>query len=113
MVVTMNSFETYLRIHLLLHKSNRDYIKNMHNKNNDNVNHPKHYASSLGEIECIDAIESALGRDQFIGFLRGNIIKYQWRLGKKDCPAQENKKAIWYAKKLHDVLEKMVNENDK
>lgn len=109
----MNTLENLLLIQSLMYKANRDFIKNMHNKNNDNVNHPKHYASSLGEIECIDAIESALGRDQFIGFLRGNIIKYQWRLGKKDCPAQENKKAIWYAKKLHDVLEKMVNENDK
>jgi hypothetical protein len=111
MVAMMNSLETYLLIHSLLHKSKRDYIKKIIENNSDNVSHPKHYASSSGDIECIDAIESALGRDQFIGFLRGNIIKYQWRLGKKDCPVQENKKALWYAKKLHDVLEKNYGKN--
>lgn len=69
---------------------------------NDNVNHPAHYAS--GKIECIDAIESALGREQFIGFLRGQIIKYTWRLGKKQNSSEDNQKAIWYANKLNEVL---------
>lgn len=72
----------------------------------EKINHPAHYQASDGTIECIDAIESALGREQFIGFLRGNIIKYQWRLGRKDCEIQDNDKAIWYANKLNSVLER-------
>ena len=39
-----------------------------------------------------------------IGFLRGQVIKYQWRLGKKDSSVQDNQKAIWYANKLNEVL---------
>lgn len=68
----------------------------------DNVNHPLHYTQ--GEIECIDAIESALGREGFIAFLRGQVIKYQWRLMSKLDPSQDNEKSIWYAKKLGEVL---------
>ena len=68
----------------------------------DAVNHPEHYTQ--GEIECIDAIAAALGQEGFIAFLRGQVIKYQWRLGRKDLPAQDNAKAIWYANKLAEVL---------
>lgn len=70
----------------------------------DLVNHPLHYAETDNGIECIDAIRAALGREQFIGFLRGQVIKYQWRLGKKDDAAQDNDKAVWYANKLAEVL---------
>lgn len=69
---------------------------------NDLVNSPMHYTQ--GKIECIDAIESALGREGFIAFLRGQVIKYQWRLGLKDCMKRDNEKAIWYANKLNEVL---------
>jgi len=69
----------------------------------DLVNHPAHYTS--GSIECIDAIEAALGRDGFIAFLRGQVIKYQWRCGLKDNAAQDAAKARWYADRLVSVLE--------
>lgn len=68
----------------------------------DSVNHPKHYTS--GNIECIDAIEAALGKDGFTAFLRGQVIKYQWRLGLKDDASQDAAKAVWYADKLAKVL---------
>lgn len=32
-----------------------------------------------GEVECIDAIKSALTEEEFRGFCKGNIIKYVWR----------------------------------
>lgn len=70
----------------------------------DMVNHPPHYAETDNGIECIDAIRAALGREQFIGFLRGQVIKYQWRLGKKASSIEDNQKAIWYANKLNEVL---------
>lgn len=43
----------------------------------DNVNKPNHYTS--GDIECIDAIKSALTEEEFRGYCKGNIIKYVWR----------------------------------
>jgi hypothetical protein len=71
----------------------------------DLVNHPAHYTSAENGIECIDAIEAALGRDGFIAFLRGQVIKYQWRCGLKDDATQDAAKARWYADRLVSVLE--------
>lgn len=68
----------------------------------DAVNHPTHY--NQGGIECIDAIEAALGPDGFVAFLRGQVIKYQWRLGLKDAAAQDAAKADWYSRKLVETL---------
>jgi hypothetical protein len=70
--------------------------------NADPINNLAHYTH--GEIECIDAIASALGKDGFIAFLRGQVIKYQWRLGHKDSAAQDAAKACWYADKLAEVV---------
>jgi hypothetical protein len=69
----------------------------------DAVDHPSHY--NQGSIECIDAIESALGRDGFIAFLRGQVIKYQWRCGLKDASLQDARKANWYGQRLAAYLE--------
>ena len=66
----------------------------------DSVNNPSHYAS--GSIECIDAMESMLSRDEFIGYLRGNIFKYQWRYKHKNG-LEDLKKAEWYQRKLISV----------
>lgn len=67
----------------------------------DNVEHPSHYCR--GGIECIDAIEASLGKDEFTGFLRGNIIKYIWRYKDKNG-LEDLKKAQWYLNKLIEVV---------
>jgi predicted transcriptional regulator len=69
------------------------------NKQKENVNSPAHYNS--GSVECIDAIESMLTKEEFIGFLRGNILKYQWRYKQKNG-AEDLKKAQWYFDKLKE-----------
>jgi hypothetical protein len=61
------------------------------------VHHPDHY--NVGNIECIDAIESALSPDQFAGFCRGNAIKYIWRCDSKGGN-EDLKKALWYLERL-------------
>ncbi len=65
------------------------------------VNHPAHY--NQGKIECIDAIESALSREEFIGFLRGNMLKYTWRMRSKNGH-EDKKKSDWYSNRLEKVL---------
>lgn len=60
---------------------------------NDMVNHPPHYQ---GKVECIDAIESALGPDGFAAYCRGNAIKYAFRAGRKGDAKLDLAKAIWY-----------------
>ena len=63
----------------------------------DNVNNPSHYADS--SIECIDAMEAMMTPEQFIGYLRGNVFKHQWRYEKKNG-LEDLKKAQWYLEKL-------------
>jgi hypothetical protein len=64
----------------------------------DPVNSPSHYTD--GGIETIDYLKAKLTQDEFAGYLRGNILKYVSRAGKKDDVAQDLKKAQWYLNKL-------------
>ena len=68
----------------------------------DMVNHPPHYTD--GGIETIDYIKAKLSREEYIGYLRGNILKYTSRLGKKDNITQEVGKIGWYTRELADFL---------
>lgn len=74
-------------------------IKEMvENKHSNMINHPPHYTH--GAIECIDALRAALSATEFIGFLRGNAIKYLWRAPHKNAYLQDLDKAIWYINRL-------------
>lgn len=48
-----------------------------------------------------EAIEAVLSHEEFVGFLRGNVIKYAMRQGKKD--SDDANKARHYAQKLREV----------
>ena len=37
-----------------------------------------------GDVEPIELMQAQMTREAFMGFLRGNIIKYASRFGKKD-----------------------------
>ncbi len=41
---------------------------------NDIINHPCHYADT--KIEVIDYIEDKLTKEEYRGYLTGNVIKY-------------------------------------
>ena len=69
----------------------------------DAVNHPDHY--TFGTIECIEAIEAALG-DGFPAYCRGNALKYLWRAGHKINAVEDLRKAAWYAQRCANWLEK-------
>jgi hypothetical protein len=73
----------------------------MTTKKKDMVNKPPHY--NQGSVECIDAMESMLSREEFIGYLRGNSFKYRWRWRGKNGQ-QDLDKAKWYERKLEDIL---------
>jgi len=49
-------------------------------------------------------MESVLTKEEFCGFLKGNIIKYSMRAGKKDGSTDDSEKAIHYMRKLEEVL---------
>jgi hypothetical protein len=69
----------------------------------DLVNHPTHYNS--GGIECIQAIEASMELEAFQGYLKGNILKYIWRMSYKGKALEDCKKSQWYLNKLISTLE--------
>ena len=80
-------------------------VDNLDDVLEDLVNHPSHYKSEGGgNIECIDAIQSALTPEEFIGFCKGNNIKYTWRSNRKQDVRTNIKKAHWYLNKLLENL---------
>ena len=50
-----------------------------------------------------DVMEMVLTYPEFVGFLKGNIIKYSMRAGRKDG-TDDAAKAKHYAQKLHEVM---------
>lgn len=68
------------------------------------INKPKHYQSKDG-LECIDVIRAQLSPEEYVGYLRGNAIKYQWRMMKKDdWPHRDAGKLQWYVNKLLEAI---------
>lgn len=63
----------------------------------DRINNPPHYKQ--GDIECIDAIKSALTAEEFRGYCKGNALKYIWR-EKHKGQNESVEKAIWYLNKI-------------
>ena len=76
-------------------------------KKKDNVNHPEHY--TRGGIECIDAIEASMEPAQFLGYLKGNALKYLWRYEDKGG-IEDLEKCQWYVKKLKKKEKKLRKE---
>jgi hypothetical protein len=58
-----------------------------------------------GGLECIDAMKAISTPAEFQAFCRLTAFKYLWRLGEKDNPAKENKKAQDYLRWLAQSLE--------
>lgn len=69
------------------------------------VDAPAHYRAG-SPYETIRVLREWPPREQFIGFLRGNVIKYQSQLGAKAGadPAEEAGKARLYAEYLERFL---------
>ena len=61
-----------------------------------------HYTDMV--IQPWDVMESVLTHEEFVGFLKGNIIKYSMRAGKKDG-SDDASKAAHYFLKLKELTE--------
>jgi len=55
-----------------------------------------HY-NATGEFQPIEVMQAFMTPEQFEGFLRGNVIKYSCRAGRKDDQKKEVDKVIQYA----------------
>lgn len=63
---------------------------------NNAVEHPKHYRLE-GINEVLDVIRYALSEEEYLGFLKGNVIKYVLRAPYKGELEQDWEKASYYA----------------
>lgn len=77
-------------------------------KNEDKPNKVKNINATHYELwngfEAIDIIKNTLSKDEYIGYLKGNILKYQLRLGKKDNVEKEKEKIKDYQNELNEIL---------
>lgn len=64
----------------------------------------KHY-QLWNDFETIDIIKNVLTEEEYKGFLKGNILKYQLRLGKKDNVEKEMEKIKDYQNELNSILQ--------
>jgi len=68
-----------------------------------NIEENKHHLI-WGDTQSIELIEDFLSKEEYKGFLKGNILKYQLRLGKKDDVSKELKKIQDYTNELNKLL---------
>jgi hypothetical protein len=101
----MNGWEPVKEVPLMLEESEKNNLEAMLLATtkpkrvkakllDDPVNSPAHY--TVGGIETIDYIKAKLSPEEFIGYLKGNVIKYTSRAGKKQDTIQDLEKAQWY-----------------
>ena len=68
----------------------------------DDVNNPKHY-DLFPDQQVIDVIQAALTEEEFVGYCKGNALKYRLRAGDKGDALKCLAKANWYQNKLRGV----------
>lgn len=67
----------------------------------DAIQHGGNHYKDMG-VQPWHVMEAVLTREEFIGYLKGNVIKYGMRQGKKDSPDAD--KCQHYRQKLNEVL---------
>ena len=76
----------------------------------DEIDKPEHYNS--GNIETIDYIIDVLGPYDAIHYCHGNVLKYLGtRTWNKGDPISNVGKAIWYLKKMKELMKQTEGTN--
>ena len=90
----MNTFDSYG------HQSIREYMEEVQEAAKQQVG-GTHYTSL--DVQPWDVMEVILTPEEFIGYLKGNIIKYSIRQGRKEG-SDDGGKALHYKAKLEEFL---------
>ena len=75
----------------------------------EKVNHPQHYGGDT-TYEVIKVLKAWLTPEEYIGFLKGNVIKYDARSAKKGSMLEDVRKAQWYQNELAVALAEFCKE---
>ena len=70
----------------------------------DMVNTPKHYELLPG-VEVHHIIKACLTEEEFIGWHKGNAIKYLLRAEKKGKPVEDRQKCKWMLEKVIPMIQ--------
>lgn len=74
------------------------------------IEKPEHY--NTGNIETIDYIIDVLGPYDAIHYCHGNVLKYLGtRLWRKGDPISNVDKAVWYLKKMRELMKQTEGVN--
>ena len=68
----------------------------------DPVHHPNHYMLAP-ELEAIDVIRASLTPNEYMGYLKGSILKYRLRAGRKGEAEQDIAKSDWYRERAVEM----------
>lgn len=71
------------------------------NEQNHEEYYDKHYQSAHQPIE---AMQANMTKEEFVGYLKGNIMKYICRFGKKDSAIKESAKIKRYSQWLEQAV---------
>lgn len=69
---------------------------------NDEINNPAHYML-FPDMQAIDVIRASLTAEEFVGYCKGNALKYRLRAGEKGPADKCIAKANWYQAQLRDA----------
>ena len=76
-----------------------------------NRNEPDYYSGN--GLSPLSAFEQGLiSREEYIGFCKGNVIKYVVRAGKKNDALADIVKAMDYLQYIYKVFDKDINSED-
>jgi len=64
---------------------------------------PDHYRTS--NIECWTTQLAALGKEGYVDYCLGNVIKYIYRAGHKGRAKDDLRKMLWYATKAVELID--------
>ena len=68
----------------------------------DAVNSPEHYNKL--DVEAINLIEMSMTKEEFLGYLKGNVLKYIIRYKHKGKAGEDLDKGKWYLDRLRNKI---------
>lgn len=71
----------------------------------DMIDNPEHY-QVFPDYEAIEMICEILTEEEYIGYLKGNVLKYRLRAGKKDAAEADIAKALKYEQWLRENVKR-------
>lgn len=83
----------------------KDYQAEETKQNKDSPHYNQHYTDMIG-LQPIEVMQDVLSHEEFVGFIKGNIIKYTMRAGHKqgESAEKDSRKAKDYQNWLKEAI---------